>query len=163
MNDDDSNLEKELSNMTPQMLALYCHWLRASAIMQNIFCFEKDIPNTEDLPPDFLQMAKMQSSILSMEVYYALLYVVVEGYRDMGYKAQSIDELLIKEEYVEQLRRFRNAIFHFQNTPISEKLLNFLEAKDSEHWIKKLHAVFEKFFHANLPVRNILAALKECK
>jgi len=101
--------------------------------------------------------------MLSIEVYYALLYVVVEGYRAMEYKAQAIDDLLQKEEYVEQLRRFRNAIFHFQKTPITEKFLNFLEAKDSEHWIKELHAEFEKYFHANLPIGNILAALKECK
>lgn len=76
----------------------------------------------------------------------------------MGYKFESLDALLEKDEYVDQLRRFRNAIFHFQKHPINEKLLDFLEAEDSEYWIRALHKEFELFFLQTLPIKEQMNA-----
>lgn len=140
--------------VTAEQIALHRHWLRADAIKYVLFPGEKIIEGTESWPNELREFAAAHSTMSRLEVLYALLYVVIEGYREMGYKFASLDALLVKEEYVDQLRKFRNAIFHFQKHPTNEKLLNFLEAKDSEHWIRELHKEFERFFLETLPIKE---------
>lgn len=145
--------------VTAKQIALHRHWLRADAIKCILFPREKIDKGTEHWPNELREFATAQSGMVRMEVMYALLFVVIEGYEEMGCKFESLDALLAKEEYVDQLRRFRNAIFHFQNHPVNEKLLNFLEAEDSEHWIRALHNEFEQFFLQTLPIKELMSAL----
>lgn len=145
--------------ITPELIALHGHWLRADAIKYIIFPSGKIEKGTDHWPNDLRNFAEAQSTMVRLEVMYALLYVVIEGYKEMGYKFESLDALLEKEEYVELLRRFRNAIFHFQKHPLNEKLLSFLETKDSEHWIRDLHKEFERFFLQTLPIKESMRAL----
>lgn len=50
---------------------------------------------------------------LFMSHWYAGLYVVVEGWRELGFHDNEIDTLLSSSN-VEHLRRYRNGVCHFQ-------------------------------------------------
>ncbi len=72
-----------------------------------------------------------------------------------------IDRLLSQADHVERLRRFRNAIFHYQEDPISEKLMAFLLADNSENWIHELNRAFKKFFERELPLAEWLDKVRQ--
>ncbi len=103
----------------------------------------------------------MASMFARLSVWYALLYVVVEGFRELNLSHPEVDELLKNEECVDCLRLFRNATFHYQNDPLTEKTLKFLEAKDSENWIRALNKALEKFFLQNLPIEQHINEIKD--
>jgi len=96
----------------------------------------------------------------AIQVYYALLYVVIEGYRELGYEDERLDQALSDEEKVGALRRLRNAMFHFQKNPLNEKLLGFLTAENSEHWIRELNEAFDQFFSKLLPIEEMKELIK---
>lgn len=47
-------------------------------------------------------------------IWCGLLYVVVEGYRELKLKDSAVDSLLADSQRIEVLRRCRNGMFHFQ-------------------------------------------------
>lgn len=55
-------------------------------------------------------------------ISHALLYVVIEGYKQLKLSNHEIDAFLSKENYVENLRHLRNALFHYQNDIRPQKL-----------------------------------------
>ena len=90
---------------------------------------------------------------------YSAIFVVIEGWRESGLTDQSIDALLTSP-YVERLRRFRNATFHYQKEPLSMKHLEFFgtEEERTEEWLGELYAEFARFFRDNtLPLPPSLA------
>ena len=139
-----------------KLVSLHKHWVNADALKQVIAV---KIEGGSNLPPSALDNAQMWSSFCRLSVFYGLIYVVVEGYRELKYSSKSIDELLDKTEFVDALRLFRNAIFHYQKVPIPEKALKLLELKESEEWIGQLHLSFKKFFEEQLPLKEILSQL----
>ena len=53
---------------------------------------------------------------------------------------------LLKSDIVALLKRFRNAVFHFQKDLESEKLLVFLEKPETEMWTQQVFKAFGRFF-----------------
>jgi hypothetical protein len=96
------------------------------------------------------------SIFAALSVWYSLLYLVVEGYQELAYHDEQADLLLAHTKYVTALRLFRNATFHYQELPLSPKLMTFLEAKDSETWIKKLNRALRSFFERELDIAGLL-------
>jgi hypothetical protein len=86
---------------------------------------------------------------------------VIEGYRELGQTFEPLDTLLQQEEYVDLLRLFRNATFHYQEDPMSEKIVRFLDKRDSEHWIRELNRQFQAFFLKVLPIDEALQRLEK--
>ena len=97
--------------------------------------------------------------MLRLQVFYALIYVVVEGYKELECKDEGVDRLLESTEFVESLRRFRNANFHFQEAPFSPKLVTFLHAEGSEDWVRALYFALDKFFTEKLKLSEVLQSL----
>jgi hypothetical protein len=89
-----------------------------------------------------------------LTVFYALFYVVVEVYRGLNLRDTAIDTLLAKDNYENQLRRFRNAVFHFQEDPCDRRLIEFITADGSGKWIRELYRAFERLFMAVLPIAD---------
>jgi hypothetical protein len=81
---------------------------------------------------------------------YSNLYLVIEGWKELGLKDEKIDKLLTSP-YVDRLRRFRNATFHYQKEPLSPKHMEFFgtEEERTEDWIDELYNEFARFFTAN--------------
>ncbi|WP_192036849.1 hypothetical protein [Halomonas sp. YLGW01] len=140
------------------LAALYKHWCIADSVKQFAGA---TVPGSGEsaLPPDELALVQAHSSFMRLSVWYALLQVVVEGYNELGISDPAMDSYLADEEYTQALRRFRNAMFHYQENPFSAKLLGFLELDNGE-WARCLNAPFKRYFERNLPINKILEHLE---
>jgi hypothetical protein len=67
-----------------------------------------------------------------------------------------VDTLLAHDQYVTALRLFRNVTFHYQTDPLSPRLVEFLEAKDTETWIKELNRALKDVFERELKLAELL-------
>ncbi len=81
---------------------------------------------------------------------YSALYVVIEGWKDLGLNDPKIDDL-IQSPFVDRLRRFRNATFHYQKDIISLKHLELFgtEEEQTELWLCELYCELSRFFTNN--------------
>tara|TARA_R110000764_G_C11017266_1_gene383843 strand:+ start:92 stop:529 length:438 start_codon:yes stop_codon:yes gene_type:complete len=140
-----------------KLVSLHKHWITADAIKQVV---SSKVDVEAGLPEELQKLAESHSIFQRLTVLYSLLYVVVEGYRELKYENEIIDSLLAQDDYVDALRLFRNAIFHYQKQPIPEKAMKFLELKESELWIHKLHRSFGSFFEKELPIGETINQLK---
>ena len=85
---------------------------------------------------------------------YAGIYLVIEGWKDLGLLDPTIDKL-IESPFVDRLRLFRNATFHYQKDPMSWKHLQFFgtEEERTEKWLNEIYSEFSRFFTENtLPI-----------
>lgn len=148
-----------------KLAALHRHWIVADAI--RVVLQQKTItPEQEELAIkkfglEFVGFGEHASMVCRMQVWYSLLYVVVEGYRELGQNYEPLEEVLAKVEYVDLLRRFRNATFHFQEDPLNDKLINFLDKKDSEIWIRDLNKQLEAFLTQALPIKETIKKMEK--
>jgi hypothetical protein len=152
------------TTLTPKdylaLAALYKQWVIADAIRVAIGHTPRGAEEAATkFGPSLVSAALQQSTMARLEVWYALLYVVVEGYKELGYRFESLDSLLAAGEYMEPFRRFRNATFHYQEDPFSAKLVDFLAMDGSEHWVKEVNKRLEAFFTATLPIDEMLQTL----
>ena len=143
--------------MNPSMVALHSHWLNADAVKVAI---NTALPVDESYSSELQTLSQLHSSFRRISVFYSLLYVVVEGYRELGSTDEKVDSLLEQHDFVDALRLFRNATFHYQKAPIPEKAMKFLEADNSEYWIQELHSAFRQYFEKQLPIQETMAELK---
>ena len=75
-----------------------------------------------------------------------MLYVVIEGWREAKLSDSTIDQLL-KSSNVKLLKRFRNAVFHFQGDKwISAKRSDFMGSPDAIIWADTLMKELQKYF-----------------
>lgn len=76
--------------------------------------------------------------------WFASLFVVAEGWRELKLSDPTVDHLI--DEHWDSLRKFRNAVFHFQKEDL--KFKQFFEL-EKFNWAGELHAVFRVFFEAH--------------
>jgi len=144
----------------PKLVMMYTHWCAASAIRSVVTAPTAGEAEIEsEIGERLTEAARSLSAFLRLLVFYALLYVVVEAYRDVDQRDQDLDALL-DDPHREKLRRLRNAVFHVQEQPFNPKLWDFLLLPESEKWIKALNRQLEDYFKRHLPIEATLAALK---
>lgn len=84
---------------------------------------------------------------LYMSFWYAGVYVIIEGWRELQLADRRIEELLNHENYVELLRRYRNGIFHFQKEYFDQRLANvWMEKEEFVQWIRTLNKELGRYF-----------------
>lgn len=141
-----------------KLAALHRHWIIADSVLvvlqQKTVTPEQEEQAIKQFGVEYVAFGEHASMVCRMQVWYSLLYVVVEGYRELGQEYQPLEEVLAKAEYVDLLRRFRNATFHFQADPLNDKLIDFLDKQDSEIWIRDLNKQLEAFFMQALPLKE---------
>ena len=82
---------------------------------------------------------------IAMAYFYSAMYVLIEAWKELGYHDSKIDSLL-SSPFVDLLRRFRNATFHFQRDFVSDKWKEFIDAgEESSEWICELRDAFSDF------------------
>lgn len=85
-------------------------------------------------------------SYLYMSYWYAGLYVVIEGWRELGLSHPQIDNLL-ESPNVELLRRYRNGVFHYQSEYYDNRFMEFMQqGEDCVEWVRDLNLEFGAFF-----------------
>jgi hypothetical protein len=79
-------------------------------------------------------------------LWYACLYVVIEGWVELQLSDPRIDNLLASPR-VDVLKRFRNGVVHFQAKYWDDRLMDFIaDGANSAAWARKLNAEFGRFF-----------------
>jgi hypothetical protein len=151
---------KAEANMdTSALLALHRHFLVADAVKQFMFA---DVPldeaTADRLGEDLTEAAQFYSRVFRLEVFYGLMYVVVEGNQQLGFQDPAVDGLLSQSQFVDSLRRFRNATFHFHDDPIP-KMMEFLDESGSEDWGRDLYRAVKAFFENQLPIKEFFDSL----
>lgn len=136
-----------------KLISLHKHWLNADAVKEVV---ATKIGGDHGLPEGLAEFAELHSSFARLSVLYGLIYVVIEGYKELKCTNPKVDELLSQEDFVDALRLFRNSTFHFQKDPMPEKEMKFLELPESENWIRALHLAFKKFFEEELPIKEMM-------
>lgn len=85
--------------------------------------------------------------MMYMSLWYALLYVVVEGWKQLELADAQIDQLL-ESPNVELLRRYRNGVFHFQPEYLGPRLVGFVAEPGTPAWVRELNLQFGRYFLA---------------
>ena len=81
-----------------------------------------------------------------MSYWYAGLFVVVEGWQELGLNDPKIDSLL-DSPHVEELRRYRNGVCHFQKNYFDERFGEICrDSPSSVPWVRELSRSFGEFF-----------------
>ena len=86
-------------------------------------------------------------SFVLMVQWYAALWVAIEGWRVCRLSDATVDELLNDSAFepnMHLLRRFRNAVYHYQDTLTDDRLGGFLhEATNTVPWAFLVHSEFQ--------------------
>jgi len=84
--------------------------------------------------------------LIDMSYWFAGMYVVIEGWKELGLNDSKIDKLLTSSN-LDLLRRYRNAVFHYQKDYYSEKFRELMEeGDDSIQWVKDVTNAFSAYF-----------------
>lgn len=80
--------------------------------------------------------------------YYASLYIVIEGWNDIGFRDTRIDALLkSRPETLRKLRRLRNVVFHYQKSIMDDRIIDFFKSPRNIEWTYFLNDQFNRFFY----------------
>jgi len=80
-----------------------------------------------------------------MSLWYGLLYVVIEGWRELKLHDEKID-LLISDKNTELLRKYRNGAFHFNKIDNNTRFQKFFEEQSTVQWTRGLNKEFSRWF-----------------
>jgi len=122
-----------------ELLALHKYFLNAD-YLRDVFIrrIKRDQSPAEAGP------VTAMDDMIAMSLWYATVYVVIEGWRSTKLADPELDALLAAG-YVDKLRRFRNQVFHYQREYDNPRLLEFLGSDDADayaatDWIKRTHS-----------------------
>ncbi|WP_109506828.1 hypothetical protein [Nocardioides speluncae] len=121
-----------------QVMALHKYFLNAD-FLRDVFMRRIN----RDKSPSEIDPVTSMEDMIAMSLWYATVYVVIEGWREARLVDPELDDLLA-DENVDRLRRFRNQIFHYQREYDNPKLLEFMGTTDADaraatDWIKRTH------------------------
>jgi len=89
-------------------------------------------------------------SRMYMSYWYASLYIVIEGWQQLGASDPEIDGLL-KSKNVNLLRRYRNGTFHYQKRYNDKRFLDLIRnGHDTIHWVRELTDAYQRYFLVGL-------------
>jgi hypothetical protein len=80
-----------------------------------------------------------------MSLWYGELYVVIEGWKELGFSDPTVDALLSSPN-VELLKRYRNGAFHFQKDYFDDRFLDFMRGDAAVKWVSNLNQAFGSYF-----------------
>lgn len=123
---------------TLELLALHKYFLNADFLRD---VFMRRIKR--DQSPGDTDPITWMDDMIAMTLWYATVYVVIEGWRSTKLADAELD-VLLADGHVDKLRRFRNQVFHYQREYDNPRLLEFMGADDRDahaatDWIKRTH------------------------
>jgi hypothetical protein len=81
---------------------------------------------------------------LFMQIWYGMLFVVVEGWEQSGLRDPEIEQLLTDADHVTKLRNFRNAVFHYQKQFLPVKQEGLFADQATVDWVTNLSDAFKR-------------------
>jgi hypothetical protein len=126
----------QANTVTPELMTLHRYFIWANRMRTHF----DDI-----LAQPLIGTAEIES-FLYMSYWYGGLFVVIEGWKALQLSDSMIDGLLASPN-VELLRRYRNAVFHFQQDYIDQRFLEFMtQGIDQAAWVRALNEQFGRYF-----------------
>lgn len=108
--------------------------------------FDYILKNSKDSFSESLKKKEEIDTFLYMSLWYGMFYVLIEGWLQLGFKDEKIDELL-KSKNVKLLKRYRNGVFHFQKEYYDKRFTKLMtEGEDIAVWIRDLRDEFSRWF-----------------
>lgn len=95
-------------------------------------------------------------------LWLASLYVVADAWKELGKSDETISSLLENyEDYFQSMRRFRNAVYHYQPTPFCDKLSDFLRpTSEVLAWATALQFEFQRALLSIVPPGELADEVK---
>ncbi len=81
----------------------------------------------------------------AMGLWYGAVYAVAEGWRDYVKPTDPKVDALIADPKIDKLKRYRNAVFHYQREYFSHKMLEAMH-DDFAQWVTLLYRELGRFF-----------------
>jgi hypothetical protein len=109
--------------------------------------YEAELPNDAAASNDDASMDHEWRSFGLMSYWYSSLYVVIEAWSQLELTDAVLDRLLAHPKHLPALlRRYRNAVFHYQPSLLDPRLLELLTVGAAHvSWIQALHGEFVRF------------------
>ncbi len=119
--------------------ARYLFW--ADLLLNHYLHLQSPSESASEIDPDWFRFA-LQSQWLGSE------WVVIEGWQEAGFHDSVIDTLLEgAPDILDLLRRYRNAVFHYQPGMWDDRFDAFMQsAQEHVLWISSLHNEFLRYF-----------------
>jgi hypothetical protein len=135
------------------VLALHRYFVAASRMQRhfesNLVPFEEPQSATQEDPNRRALEVFAGPRGNFMYYWYGSLYVVIEGFRSLNLKDQSI-EALLGSPNVNALRRCRNGAFHFRPSYFSARSLKAMSKPDFVMWVREVMTAFRGYFDREL-------------
>jgi hypothetical protein len=141
-------------NYRPEIGALFLHFVAAEAVEFHLRRSVESVGGPKIHAKTINEIGEEFSAFRVISVYYAMIYVVVEGYVELKLKDPVVDEFIHDTSKIETLRRFRNATFHYQSNPMSPKLMDHLEQDRHGDWTRGLAKALTAFFVKELGIEQ---------
>jgi len=87
------------------------------------------------------QEAAAQEFFAYIHLWLSLLYVVADGFKELKLSDAAASPII--DAHLDELRVFRNQVFHFQKKTYKREQFHGV---DQFNWAEKLHTAFQKFF-----------------
>lgn len=125
------------------ILRLAHYWLSAKLMHEHVHELRDHFETLEAIE----QAGEMMDFEVYLGFWLSALYVVAEGFVDLGLKDPEVEPLI--SAHIDSLRLYRNATFHFQRKP--DKHIQFHDGQANRlNWAEDLHAALRAFFEAHL-------------
>jgi hypothetical protein len=118
----------------PNHLALHRYFLRASR-NKSLFVQKLRLDQLEHL-----------HTRVHLDLWYACLFVVVEGFHKEKIHDQTVTNLLRDGKKLALLRRYRNAVLHYRSDYTDTRELQLFEDDEFVEWVDALHNAISDFF-----------------
>jgi hypothetical protein len=126
------------------VFTLHRYWIWANRMRKH---FDDHLGKEKKKKDEFRKKIGMGfEEFMYMSLWYALLYVVIEGWKRLGLVDTEIDRLLHSLN-VNLLKRYRNGVFHYQKGYIDERFIGFIrDGKNCVSWVRELNTQLGRFF-----------------
>ena len=108
----------------------YFSWSQQMLMLQDAYVRNLFGPNGFAPSSTFPFDPDLNTLFLFQSYWFSSLYVVIEGWNELGLSDPDIDQL-IDCPSVDLLRRHRNGTFHFQKEYFAARFMNFIEDDDA--------------------------------
>lgn len=131
--------------VSPKLVSLHRYFIWADRMKVHFDSVLNDI-NSNRFDDMLIKKKEGIDTFMYMSLWYGLLYVLIEGWIELGLCDKNIDKLL-ESKNVALLKHYRNGVFHFQKKYYDKRFTNLMEeGMDVANWTRELRDEFSRWF-----------------
>ncbi len=136
--------EEKVKNIRISILTLHKYFIWSDRMRVHFYkTIEGGLPIND---PNVMFSKKGINANLYMSYWYASMFVVIEGWQQLGLSDPKIDNLL-KSPNVKLLKHYRHGVFHFQRNYFDKRFIELIrDGQNAVKWIRDLREEFSRFF-----------------